>query len=190
MFTNRVAFSNFTEPRWEALRPHLARVSPQGRSIGDLRHRMDGISHLIATDAPCREVPRHYGQAGSVALHFRRLTYAGLWERLLRALHYLPAGHPHQGLRPVIFRAARRAYRIRGLGIMVVARRLGFLGALPGPSWLVADPDLSKTLVQWQLAHRENFGAFVLQWGKTLRNLMGMVGGRPNIPRSVRLAMA
>ena len=192
MFKQGVPFYNLTDAQWDALRPHLARAAPQGRPIGDLRHRMDGIFHLIATDAPWREVPRDYGQAGSVARHFRRLTHAGLWERLLRALHDLPAGHPLQGLRRVIFRAARRAYRIRGLGIIVLARRLGFLGALPGPSWMVPDPDLSKTLVDWQMRQVKDdggrsFGRFVLKWGKVLRNLMGMAGGRPNMPRVLRL---
>lgn len=185
----RIPFHSLTDPQWEALRPHLARAAPQGRPLGDLRHRMEGMFHLIATDAPWREVPAEYGAAGTVARHFRRLTQAGLWERLLQALHGLGPRHPLQALRPMIFRAARRAYRIRGLGLIVVARRLGFRGALPGPSWMVPDPDLSETLVALQLRQGDNLGRFVLKWGKSLRNLMGMAGGRPSIPRSVRLAM-
>lgn len=150
---------------------------------------MDGIFWLLTTDAPWREVPAEYGQAGTVAQHFRRLTQAGLWEQLLDALYDLGPRHPLQQLRRVIFRGARRAYRMRGLGIVVQARRLGFR-ALPGPSWMVPDPDLSQSLFAWQLRHRANFGAFVLKWGKTLRNLMGMAGGRAHIPRSVRLCFA
>lgn len=194
MFKQRVPFANLTDRQWATLRPHLAHAAPQGRPIPDLRQRMDGIFHLIATDAPWREVPSQYGQAGTVARYFRRLTQAGLWERLLQALHDLGPRHPLQGLRRVVFRAARRAYRIRGLGIIVLARRLGFLGALPGPAWMVADPDLSKTLVAFQLRQAKNdggrsFGRFVFKWGKALRNLMGMVGGRPNMPRIIRLMM-
>lgn len=189
MFKQRIPFHAFTDAQWEALRPHLAHDAPQGRPIGDLRHRMEGMFHLIATDAPWREVRPEYGAAASIARHYRRLTHAGLWERLLNALHAQPANRALHELARLIFRGARRAYRLRGLGLIVVARRLGFILALPGPGWMVADPDLSKKLIAWQMAHLKNFGPFVREWGKTLRNLMGMVGGRPNMPRRLRLMM-
>ncbi|UPY39070.1 transposase [Sediminicoccus sp. KRV36] len=181
--TQRIPFTALTDRQWDALRPHLARAAPQGRPLADLRQRMNGMFHLIATDAPWREVRPEYGPAGTVARHFRRLTQAGLWERLLQALADLGPRHPLQQLRRMIFRAARRAYRMRGLGIIVLARRLGFLGALP-------DPDFSKRLVALQMRHRENFGPFVQRWGRALRNLMGMVGGRAHIPRCLRICMA
>jgi transposase len=184
--TQRIPFTHVTDAEWEALRPYLAQPAP-GRPLTDPRRRMEGMFHLIATDAPWREVPAAYGEAGTVARHFRRLTHAGLWERLLRALHEAGPAHPLQGLRRMIFRAARRAYRLRGLGIIVLARRLGMLDALPGPPWMVADPDLSKRLIAVQLAQGKNLGRFVLQWGKALRRLMGLAGGRPHIPRALRL---
>ena len=56
----RIPYANLTDPQWEALRPHLAHAAPQGRPLADLRHRMDGIFHLIATDAPWREVPPNF----------------------------------------------------------------------------------------------------------------------------------
>ncbi len=186
----RIPFTHLTDRQWEALRPYLAHDAPQGRPLADLRHRMNGIFHLIATDAPWREVPPEYGAAGTVARHFRRLTHAGLWEHLLEALHDLGPRHPLQQLRRLIFRAARRAYRIRGLGIIVLARRLKLYGALPAPGWMVPDPDLSKTLIALQMRHRKNFGSFVLKWGKALRNLMGLAGGRTHIPRYFRLLAA
>ena len=185
----RVPFSCLSDRQWEALRPYLARKTAQGRPLADPRGRMDAIFHLIATDAPWRELPGTHGPAGTVARHFRRLTHAGLWEHLLEALHDLGPRHPLQQLRRLIFRAARRAYRIRGLGIIVLARRLKLLEALPGPSWMLPDPDLSKTLVALQLRQGKNLPKFVLKHGKALRNLMGMVGGRAHIPRSLRLCM-
>ena len=157
--------------------------------MADLRQRMDGMFHLIATDAPWREVPPQFGAWTTVARHFRRLTHAGLWENLLIALRDLGPRHPLQQLRRMIFRAARRAASLRGLGIIILARRLKFLDALPGPSWLVADPDLSQRLVEWQMQYRKNFRFFLRHWGKTLKNLLTLAGGRPNMPRSVRLAM-
>lgn len=185
----RIPFHALSDRQWDALRPYLAREAPQGRPLADLRHRMDGMFLLLSTDAPWREVPAQYGPGATVARHFRRLTNDGLWERLLQALHDLGARHPLQQLRPLIFRAARRAYRLRGLGIIVLARRLKLLGALPGPAWMLPDPDLSKSLVAWQTRNRENFRPFLRQWGKTLRNLMGLAGGRAHISRYLRLCM-
>ncbi len=186
----RIPFTHLSNRQWDALSPYVERDGPAGRPMVDLRGRMNAILWLISTDAPWRELPSEYGAAGTVARHFRRLTHAGAWENLLIALRDLGPRHPIQQLRRLIFRAARRAARLRGLGIIVLARRLDFLEALPGPSWLVADPDLSKRLVAWQMREYQkgcvHFGRFVLRWGKTLRNLMGMVG----MPRSVRLALA
>lgn len=190
---HRIPHRPLTDRQWAALRPYVERAHPQGRPMADLRHRMDGIFWLLTTDAPWREVPPEYGQAGTVARHFRRLTQAGVWERLLQALHDLGPRHPLQGLRRVIFRAARRAYRLRGLGILVLARRLKLYGALPGPAWLLPDPDLSKTLFDWQRrACEKGLGHFlrlVRDWGRPLRNLLTLAGGRAHIPRAVRLAM-
>lgn len=186
----RIPFTPLSGPQWEALRPYLARSSPAGRPLADPRGRMDGIFLLLSTDAPWRELPAAHGQAATLARHFRRLTHAGLWERLLQALHDLDARHPLQQLRGVIFRAARRAYRLRGLGILVLARRLGLRGALPGPSWLLPNPDLSESLVALQLQQGENLPNALRQWGSALRRLMGLAAGRTHLPRSVRLFMS
>jgi transposase len=191
----RIPFDKLSDAQWDALRPHLARAAPQGRPMGDLRHRMDGMFTLIATDAPWRAVPAAFGKAGTIARHFQRLTAAGLWERLLQALHDLDARHPLQTLRRMIFRAARRAYRIRGLGLLVLARRLRMPGALPGPAWLLPDPDLSERLVSVQMRCVEKFGlkgfaAFVLLHGKALRKMLTLAGGRAHIPRAIRIAVA
>jgi transposase len=190
----RVPFTTLSDRQWVALRPYVVKDHPAGRPMGDLRHRMDAMLFLLSTDAPWRELPERYGPAGTVARHFRRLTHAGLWENLLIALKELGPRHPLQQLRRVIFRGARRAARLRGLGIIVVARRLGLEQALPGPSWMVADPDLSKSLTALFRREFENpapghFRRFILDRGKTLRNLLTLAGGRPNMPRSVRLAL-
>ena len=46
-----------------------------------------------------------------------------------------------------ICRAYRRAWRLLGVQGMGLARRLGFLSALRGPSWLLPDPDLSELVL-------------------------------------------
>jgi transposase len=191
----RVPFTQLSDRQWAALRPYVEKDGPAGRPMADLRRRMNAILMLISTDAPWRELPAEYGAWATTARHYRRLTHAGVWEHLLIALHDLGPRHPLQQLRRLLFRAARRAASLRGLRIIVLARRLRLLEALPGPSWMVADPDLSQSLVAWQIREYEKggphgFGRFVREWGRTLRNLLTLAGGRPNMPRSVRLAMA
>jgi hypothetical protein len=60
---------------------------------------------------------------------------------------------------------------------------------------MVADPDLSQSLMAWQMRADQEGGPrhldrLLLEWGKTLRNLLILAEGRPNTPRSVRLAVA
>lgn len=185
----RIPSTQLTDRRWAALRLYLAHQAPQGRPLPDPQPHLDGIFFLISTDAPWREIPREDGEAGTVARHGRRLTHAGLRERLLDALHDLGPRHPLQQLKRLIFRTARRADRLRGLDIIVLARRLGFLEAVPGPSWMLPAPDLSKTLVALQLRQGKNLPRFVLKHGKALRNLMGMVGGRAHFPRGLKICL-
>jgi transposase len=191
----RIPFTQLSDRQWAALRPYVVKDHPAGRPLADLRQRMNAILFLISTDAPWRELPPEYGAWASIARHYRRLTHAGLWENLLTALKELRPRHPLQQLRRLIFRGARRAASLRGLRIIVLARRLRLLEALPGPSWMVADPDLSQSLRDWQIRAYENpepgyFRRFILDWGKTIRNLLTLAGGRPHMPRSVRLHMA
>ena len=192
----RVPFTALSDRQWDALRPYVLaqKASPAGRKLPDLRERMNAILFLLSTDAPWRELPERYGPAGTVSRHFRRLCHGGFWEHLLEALHDLGPRHPLQQLRRVIFRGARRAAKLVGLRIIVLARRLQLLEALPGPPWLIADPDLSETLVG---IFRRNFedpdpGHFRRWWrrmGRTYIKLFAAAGGRASIPRSVRLAM-
>ena len=65
--------------------------------------------------------------------YFRRLTHNGLWTRLLTLLAETHPNHPLRAIEHRICRAARRAYRILGLRLILLARRLGLRSALPGP---------------------------------------------------------
>lgn len=185
--TPRIPLSPLTDAQWAALLPHVESRAPQGRPLHDLRGRMDAIFALVATDAPWRALPERHGKAGSVSRHFRRLTHAGVWEALLRALARARRRDPIRELEPVICRCARRACRLRGLGLIVLARRLGIRRALPGPSWLVPNPDLSETLHRLILARLESGPGFLLRWARSLRNLLTLAAGRRSIPRYVRL---
>jgi transposase len=177
-----------TDEEWHALLPHLP-DSGRGRPC-DLRAHFDAFFRVAATEGAWRELPEEYGKPGTVSRHFRRLAHAGLWERLLLALAAAPAGHVLRRLEGYICRAARRAIRLRGLRLIVLARRLKLLRALPGPPWMVADPDLSEIIpklpiVQRVMAWRRDKRA-ALGFLRGLRHLHTLAGGRRYIPRPIR----
>ena len=95
-------------------------------------------------------------------------------------------------LEHLIVRACRRATRIRGLRIIALARRLGFLSALRGPSWLLPDPDLSETVhrtIDKLLARlRAASGSVHRTEFATCRRLLRMAQGRARIPRCLEPA--
>jgi len=170
---------------WHALHPYLLPRSPAGRQVGELRQRIDAIFHVACSAAPWRDVPARYGKADTIARYFRRLTHAGLWQKLLQALPELGPAHPLRMIEDFIFRACRRAHRILGLGFLVLIRRLGLRRALNGPPWLLPDPDLSETLVRLSLAAvaRRDLTQIGL-----LKRLLRTARGRASLPRAVRLA--
>ena len=172
------------DPAWAALAPHLPPLAPQGRRTASLRTRMEAIFHHAATPgAPWHTLPSHYGRPDTVARFFRRLTHAGLWHRLLRALADAPPSHPLRLLQHAICRAARLAARLGGMPLLILIRRLGLRAALPAPPWLLPDPLLSETVARLLRT--------LPLTGENLRSLMAVArtaGGRRRIPRSVRLS--
>lgn len=186
-------FRPLTDAEWHALLPYLLPRTPAGRRVADLRRRMDAIFHLALTASPWRALPAHYGNPDSIARHFRRLTHAGLWQRLLNALATTPPGHPLHALAHRICRAARRAHRILGLGLILLARRLDLRAALPGPPWLLPDPDLSQTLARAKLPPFTGAYGTVTPYRRLVRGLAALhraAAGRARIPRSLRLGWA
>lgn len=176
-----------TDEEWGALEPHLPH-SASGRPC-DLRAHVDAFFRVAATAGAWRDLPEEYGKPDTVSRHFRRLTHAGLWERLLILLSVVPKGHVLCRLEGYICRAARRAIRIRGLRLIWLARRLKLLRALPGPPWMVADPDLSENLPRmvarrakfWRYDPKDAFGFL-----RGLKHLHSLAGGRRTIPRAIK----
>ncbi len=185
-----VPYDLLTDEQWAALLPYLP-MPARGRPCNQRAH-FDAIFRVAATEGAWRELPPGYGKGETVARHFRRLTHAGLWERLLRALAASPPGHVLRGLEGPICRAARRAIRLRGLALITLARRLDLLRALPGPPHLVADPDLSEIIphmpVMQRIRHWQRDKGAVLEFLRALRALHTLVGGRKYIPRPLREA--
>ena len=180
-----------TPAEFEALLPHLLPRSPAGRQVGDLRARMDAIFALACTTAPWRAIPPEHGKADTIARYFRRLTHNGLWEKLLNVIKLSLPNHPLRAVAPFIFRACRRAVRLRGLPFIAMIRRLGFLQALNGPPSKLPDPYLSENLVAAIRLPRASRAAAApdafTDLLRTLRRLHRAAGGIKHIPRATRL---
>jgi transposase len=179
-----------THPQFLALLPHILPASPAGRQIGDLRARLNAIFYLACTIDPWRALPPEHGKPDTVSRYFRRLTHAGTWEKLLHAIKESGPNHPLREAAPLIFRACRRAIRLRGLRFIVLIRRLGFLAALNGPPAKLPNPDLSERLKAIRLppppTARQHFAPYQALV-KALRHLHRMAGGIRHIPRRQRL---
>ena len=189
--TTPLPWSPLTDDQWLALLPHVLPRSPAGRRISDLRARMNAIFHTTAHHAPWRETPGGAGTPDTIARHFRRLTRAGLWERLLIALAEAPPKHPLRSIEHLIVRACRRAHRLLGLPFLLLIRRIGLRSALPAPPWLLPDPDLSevcaRSLPRALPSTRAGLAALKTRL-RSLKHLLKAAAGRRRIPRSVRLA--
>lgn len=175
-----------SDAAWAALQPFLPALSPQGRRLADPRARLDAIFHLAhQPGAAWKHLPERFGRPDTVARFFRRLTHAGFWHALLRALAKAPPGHPLRALEYAICRACRRAARLGGLPLLRLVRCLGLRSALGAPPWLLPDPLLSETLHRLPLGPRPGGGVL-----RSLGRLLRDAAGRARIPRSVRLGWA
>ncbi|BFL63611.1 hypothetical protein ACX4MY_00100 [Roseomonas mucosa] len=84
-------------------------------------------------------------------------------------------------------------HRILGLGLILLARRLDLRAALPGPPWLLPDPDLSQTLARAKLPPFTGAYGTVTPYRRLVRGLAALhraAAGRARIPRSLRLGWA
>lgn len=183
-----------TDLQWSSLLPYLLPRAPQGRRLEEHRLRMEAIFHIVTTSAPWHTLPAHYGKPDTVSRYFRRLTHAGLWQKLLHALAEAGPTHPLRQLEGPILKACRRAHRILGLPFLVLIRKLNLRRALPGPPWLLPNPLLSETLSRVKIAppppgeygHKTRHARLLA----SLKRLHRDAAGRRRIPRSVRLAWA
>ena len=132
------------DAEWDALLPFVLVREGPGRPLKDARRRMDALFWVAASGSAWRTVPGRFGKPDTVSRHFRRLCHAGLWERLLKALARPDCPPALLAIEHWVVSACRRAARLRGLGLLVLARRLGLLSALRAPSHLLPKPGLSE----------------------------------------------
>ena len=178
-----------SDAAWAALLPHIHRTpSTPGRPIADLRARFDALFAAVTSGKRWT----HYDAPGptptaTLHRHFRRLAHAGLWARLLTLLAAKDCPAPIRALAAAIQAAHRRTIRILGLPAILLARRLRIHEALPAPSWLLPDPDLSETirgLLKKVMGHDLHPQALDLL--RLCKRLLRTAGGRARIPASLR----
>jgi transposase len=76
-----------SDTQWELLQPLLRPQKPKmGRPASDYRRIINGISWLLHTGAPWRDLPERYGAWGTVTSCFYRWCKAGIWQCLLEAI--------------------------------------------------------------------------------------------------------
>lgn len=188
--TLRIPHAPLSDAEWASILPFIPRSIIQRGRPCDLRAHFDAIFRVAATDGPWRELPEEYGKAATISRHFRRLTHAGVWERLLLALACAHRHHVIYRLEGLICRATRRAVRLRGLGLIIWIRRLHLKRALPGPPWMVADPILSETLLSQpfpvNLAATRKGRKRVFVWIKAMKRCLTVAAGRKYIPRDIK----
>jgi len=77
-----------TDDQWAALEPLLPpQRAATGRPAKDHRTILNGILWRLKTGAPGRDLPERYGPWQTVDTRFRRWQRAGIWHRVLAALH-------------------------------------------------------------------------------------------------------
>ena len=178
--------------------PAIPHRRPAGRPVRDPRARLDAIFWLAAHTLPGRApppwaaLPPEFGKPDTVSRQFRRWAKQGLWTKLLEALadSSRPGITILRRLESWICRTYRRAWRLLGVGGMALARRLGFLSALRGPSWLLPDPDLSEQVfskLRAAMLRARQHGLRVLPPGflRSYKKLLAIAAGRRSIPRSL-----
>lgn len=83
-----------TDAQWQRLAPLLPPQKPRiGRPAHPHRPIINAILWIVATGAPWRDLPEHYGSWHTVSSRFYRWQRGGIWQRILAALQQLADRH-------------------------------------------------------------------------------------------------
>lgn len=84
----RPADFELTDERWARIRPLLPPQKPRtGRPNKDHRTLLAGMLWVVRNGAAWRDLPEQFGPWETVHGRYRRWCRAGLWPRILTALH-------------------------------------------------------------------------------------------------------
>jgi transposase len=161
VLTPRRPWAPLTDAEWEHIAPYLAALNcglsftrRAGRPPEDTRARLDAIfravtlKHSKGGRGTWAQLPEGFGKPDTVSRTFRRWAHAKLWLRLLAEVACPTCPPVLKGLTYFICCAFRRGIRLMGLPAILLARRLRLHSALPAPSILLPDPDLSESLLR------------------------------------------
>jgi transposase len=153
------AWAPLTDDEWEHVAPYLAALNcglsftrRAGRPPEDTRARLDAIFRAVTLKHPkggrgtWAQLPEGFGKPDTVSRTWRRWAHAKLWIRLLAEVACPTCPPVLWRLTYFICCAFRRGLRIMGLPAILLARRLRLHSALPAPSILLPDRDLSESL--------------------------------------------
>jgi transposase len=175
-------WSPLSDAEWAALAPHLP-LTGAGRPIANPRARLDAIFQFVTTTIPWSSFRSPHARTDTLHRQFRRWARMGVWSRLLALVAKRRAPKHLKAIADWVAAAHRRTYRILGIPALTLARRLGMRNALPGPSWMLPDPDLSELVhrvVKSVLNRPLTRAAIPLL--RTCRLLLKTAGGRRRIP--------
>lgn len=178
-------WSLLTDAEYALLAPHLPLTGP-GRPIANPRARLDAIFQAVTSTLPWRHTRSAHAATDTIHRTFRRWAHAGLWSRLLKLAARRRAPGTLRRLVDWLAACHRRTYRILGLPVLALARRLNLPQALPGPSWMLPDPDLSEMVhraVKWLLTQPLTRAS--IPYLRTCRALLRTAGGRARIHPSL-----
>jgi transposase len=83
-----VARGLMSDAEWGFVEPFIRAVrARQGRSAGDHRRVLDGVSWIARTGSAWRDLPEEFGKWSSVCRQAQCWTLAGLWAAVLEALN-------------------------------------------------------------------------------------------------------
>jgi transposase len=192
------AWEPLSDDEWAVLAPFVFRAAETGAEA-EAALATTAAAAASASDAPLRRrpgraappwhaLPARFGKPDAASRQFRRWARAGLWTKLLQALadDHRPGIAVLRRLESWICRSFRRAWRLLGVPGMALARRLGFLSALRGPSWLLPDPDLSEWVFR-RVREELSRGLRHVRPGflRAAWHVMGIAGGRRSVPRAL-----
>lgn len=76
-----------TDEQWEVIEDIIGAPAEKGRPRADRRTVFDGIFWILKNGAPWRDLPERYGKGKTVHDLFRRWSYDGTFDEILRRIH-------------------------------------------------------------------------------------------------------
>ena len=129
-----------TNDEWDDVKDIAQYKPPRGPEPENVRPMLDGICWILATGAPWRDLPEHYGKWEAVYSRFRAYIKHGVWSKIVEKLQRDVKQSGDLKLRLVCFdgtyirahrhaAGARRKKRVTSAPMLKIAKRNKHSGA-------------------------------------------------------------